>query len=539
MPDVSMYRDEIARLVEAPPPYPQGRFTGAGIVICAGGRSYFTCGWVLANVLRSLGCQLPIEVWYRSRKEMSGRMVQLLESIEGVRCVDASERGPRCRLRGWEIKPFAIIHCSFEDVLFIDCDNVPTRDPSFLLSTQQYRRCGAIFWPDRWMGKGDSDDVRTMTDRAWEACGLEPQDEPEFESGQMAINKRKCWRALQLTMFLNVHSELFYELVLGDKDTFHLAWRRTGLDFAMPRYRPHRDSDVAPVLYQHDFQGRRLFQHRNEDKWDYGGSNLSVLGFEHEELCFQFLDELRRQWDGVVRRYPQDYTRAEREAHRVIVTTRLFRYAHEGVDWRLIELRPDFRIGLGKGRWETDWEIEEDGGGMVELTLCNSLRKMCVLRQMGAGSWAGRSLHFERMPVVVEPAGCLPVEERKVAAQLKEKLAQPQEHARVHAGEIEAVRFYTYFPNGAPGRLMQFLSDHTIGQGATRDELWWFVEASGGNAQLTIWGMRGPTCTLKRGQDGSWIGSAVNGDERRIDPVPSAQAPTQVALNYYHRESGS
>ena len=223
MPDVSMYRDDIARLVEAPRPYPQGRFAGAGIVICAGGRSYFTCAWVLVNLLRTLGCQLPIEVWYRSRKEMNGRKERLLETVEGVRCVDASEHGPDCRLRGWEIKPFSIIHCPFEDVLFIDCDNVPTRDPSFLLNAQQYRRCGSIFWPDRWMGRGDRDDVRTMADGAWEACGLEPRDEPELESGQMVINKRKCWRALQLTMFLNVHSEFFYELVLGDKDTFHLA----------------------------------------------------------------------------------------------------------------------------------------------------------------------------------------------------------------------------------------------------------------------------------------------------------------------------
>ena len=70
-------------------------------------------------VLRALGCALPIEVWYRGRREMTRAMLGLLESVEGVRCVDALgvlvDGRPR-QFVGWDLKPFAIIHSRFEQV---------------------------------------------------------------------------------------------------------------------------------------------------------------------------------------------------------------------------------------------------------------------------------------------------------------------------------------------------------------------------------------------------------------------------------------
>ena len=92
----------------------------------------------------------------------------------------------------------------------------------------------------------------------------------------MVIDKRRCWRALQLTMFFNKHSSFFYRWLLGDKDTFHMAWRRVGQPYGMPMFHPEQDSENGPVLYQHDFQGRRFLQHRNQDKWDYDGGNIRI-----------------------------------------------------------------------------------------------------------------------------------------------------------------------------------------------------------------------------------------------------------------------
>jgi hypothetical protein len=55
---------------------------------------------------------------------------------------------------------------------------------------------------------------------------------------------------------------------------------------------------IAGTMFQHDFRGRLLFQHRNGDKWNLFGTNRRVPGFRHEEDCRGFLRELRQNWSG-------------------------------------------------------------------------------------------------------------------------------------------------------------------------------------------------------------------------------------------------
>jgi hypothetical protein len=119
----------------------------------------------------------------------------------------------------------------------------------------------------------------------------------EFESGQIVIDKQRCWRALQLTLWFNQHSDFFYRIVLGDKETFHLAWRILHQPFAMPQ-RPVKR--IPTTMCQHDFQGRRIFQHRNLDKWNLWLNNRRVNGFKLERECRDLIRELREQWDGGV-----------------------------------------------------------------------------------------------------------------------------------------------------------------------------------------------------------------------------------------------
>ena len=69
----------------------------------------------------------------------------------GVECVDARKLAAEkpCRiLCGWELKLYAALHCPFAEVLYLDADNGPTRDPSFLFDEPEYHGVGAIFWPD-------------------------------------------------------------------------------------------------------------------------------------------------------------------------------------------------------------------------------------------------------------------------------------------------------------------------------------------------------------------------------------------------------
>ena len=269
-------------------PYPAG-FSGRGIVICAGGFRYFTAAWVCINMLRRLGCRLPIQVWHLDASEMGSDMRKLLEPL-GVECVDASQvrkEHPTRTWGGWELKPFAIAHCSFREVLLLDADNVPLVNPEFLFETPEYRQHGAIFWPDIWRCKPSKD--------IWRIVGIPFRRGFEFESGQIVMDKQRCWRALSLTLWFNEHSDFFYRHVLGDKETFHLAFRKLEQPFAMPS-RPVKR--LTATMCQHDFQGRRIFQHRNLDKWNLWLHNRRIKGFRFETECRALVQDLRSKWDG-------------------------------------------------------------------------------------------------------------------------------------------------------------------------------------------------------------------------------------------------
>lgn len=282
-----MAREFISRI----PAYSESRFAGRGIVICGGGARMFSNAWVCLRMLRKMGCRLPVQVWYLGRQEMDPTMERLLTPL-GVSCVDATALNAVWPARfngGWALKPFAIINCPFEEVLLLDADNVPVRDPEYLFDAGPYQEHGAVLWPD--VGR------LTPEASAWKLFGVPFRDEPEVESGQVLVNKRKCWRPLLLCMWYNENASLFYEHIHGDKETFHFAFRRVGAPYAMTE---HPCLAAPGAFYQHDFEGRRVFQHRNVEKWNLSGRNRPIPDFWHEKECLEFLHELAGQWDGQI-----------------------------------------------------------------------------------------------------------------------------------------------------------------------------------------------------------------------------------------------
>jgi hypothetical protein len=51
-------------------------------------------------------------------------------------------------------------------------------------------------------------------------------------------------------------------------------------------------------MCQHDFEGRRIFQHRNGDKWDLFLCNQRIPGFRLEDECREYVRALQVKWDG-------------------------------------------------------------------------------------------------------------------------------------------------------------------------------------------------------------------------------------------------
>ena len=235
-----------------------------GIVICGGGWRFLPSLYVTIRMIRASGCSLPVQVWYLGDKgEHDQRFAALLEPW-GVQWVDGSAeaRKPgreRRVLGGWELKPFAVAYSPFAEVIYLDADAYPAgRDLELFIESPQAREAGAVFFPDQ----------NPLEPGQFRTFGVEPRDEPSFESGFFYVDKRRHWRALYATIVLNDLSDFTYQHVYGDKDTFHLAWRAAGHEYAMTTERPGWDT-IAFVHY--DFDGSPLVIHRTRDKFRFSG----------------------------------------------------------------------------------------------------------------------------------------------------------------------------------------------------------------------------------------------------------------------------
>ncbi|HZQ46971.1 MAG TPA: hypothetical protein VFC07_08170, partial [Verrucomicrobiae bacterium] len=96
-------------------------------------------------------------------------------------------------------------------------------------------------------------------------------------------------------VWLNENSDFYYQYLHGDKETFHLAFRKLKKSYALVPWPIHR---LYGTMCQHDFQGRRIFQHRNTAKWELSRPNQRIKDFWLEKECLNYLAQLRRLWNG-------------------------------------------------------------------------------------------------------------------------------------------------------------------------------------------------------------------------------------------------
>lgn len=279
-----MFERAAQRMPSPPPPC-----AGRGIVMAAGGPVYFSMGFICAYVLRRQGCTLPIEFWHLGHEELDSEMADVAGHL-GIVCRDASAVASRPRrLKGWELKPFAVMNSAFEQALFLDADNLPLRNPEYLFDDPRISRLGAIFWPDL---PQDIQPRIWIPDLAWDIAGIADRQGPAFESGQFLIDKSQCWEELNLAMYLNEHSDFWYRYLHGDKDTFKLAWHKLRREFAMT-------STPAgwrwPAILQHDLDGQLLFAHACQGKAQLiNGERLDALPVA--DLAIEASHALRKQW---------------------------------------------------------------------------------------------------------------------------------------------------------------------------------------------------------------------------------------------------
>lgn len=209
----------------------KGVFKGRGIVTTGGGE-YYGPALIQIQMLRKTGSTLPIEVFLRDRSEYESHMCEVVFPKLGAICLTLSDTLNSTiyklpRIDHYQVKLLAALFSSFEEILFLDCDNISLLDPSKeLFTTEPYLSSGFVSWPDFWAG--------TESRSFYTVAGLStfPTNLParSSESGQILLNKRTHLDLLLLAVYYNIYGPYTYYPLLsqgaigqGDKETLLAA----------------------------------------------------------------------------------------------------------------------------------------------------------------------------------------------------------------------------------------------------------------------------------------------------------------------------
>lgn len=233
------------------PPVPECSRSG---IVYVGGGKYWAGVVVGIRMLRSVGCNLPVQVWYRGEAEpVNPEQVKTLGDVELIDTVaHAVEHGGARILGGWESKLWALVHCGFERVLYLDADAYVVANPCYLfneLKTQEPFQ----FWRENELN-------HIKWEKVWKA-GANGVD--QIQGGHLLIDIPRSWKLLCIAHWMNQHSDFYYKHMFGDQDVWRVAlaamsdrslWRCRGLaDWQKPAF----------VISEN---GKPIIVHRCQDK---------------------------------------------------------------------------------------------------------------------------------------------------------------------------------------------------------------------------------------------------------------------------------
>lgn len=239
---------------------------GRGIVMAAGDRYAVVRAQTNVRLLRSYNCTLPIEIFHFS-SELSKSDKSLLEDLshlsgEGaqvtVRLVEGLQKG-----EGWKafhIKGAAIQQSSFNEILYLDTDSYPLRNPNEFFESKYWENTGLLLWPDYTKSHA--------TNPLWRLVGMPCRNEFEGESGQIFIDRTRHQDLLWLVEFFALHHDDFYGFMGGDRDSFRAAALLLGKSWHGPgRLNAAAGNEGTKLgghtMLQADMKGRWAFVHAN------------------------------------------------------------------------------------------------------------------------------------------------------------------------------------------------------------------------------------------------------------------------------------
>lgn len=416
--------------MEETPEYPEGQWSGRGIVISVNAKpghssgkylahGYFPGAWVVVKELRRLGCTLPIVFAHLGAQEWDANLTKLVEPL-GVTILDLSKPDPYWKpmriLAGWESKIDAICRCPFEEVIYLDADCIPLKDPSYLFDWSQLKYYGCILWPD----VPPQDRAIWLPKEVWANIDMEDNSGiTDAESGQLVIHKKLWWKELNLCRWFNEHSDWFFRFVFGDKSTFLLSPMRVHANdpantFARYFMIPHGVGGNHASLIHYDPARSPLFQHLTRNK-------PNIDGFPHpnallmKQHAYDHLAELRSIWHGRLWFNSKPNSEEFDAISRLVSYDWTYERGGVGGDPEKTDSRqmsfffrsssngnlPVYRVGEGLAKCEVGWSVLTSDGSLTLAIHNIDGAPVMFLKMSDPDTWEGRWVIHERCKVTL------------------------------------------------------------------------------------------------------------------------------------------
>ncbi|CAI5757369.1 unnamed protein product [Candida verbasci] len=235
----------------------------SGYVLVGGGR-FSWLSYLVIQQLRATGSKLPIELFIATESDYESEFCEKVIPKFNARCnlfnIElAKNLADRFNVGGYQYKMLAILSSKFNNLLYLDSDNFPARNPDYLFESELYKHNQLILWPDAW--------ARTTNPKYYEIAGLQVNEkkirysnfdghqeggrkpleeytfknswfhdfegtlpDPTSETGMLIVNKTSHLKTLLLCLYYNVFGPDFYYPLMtqgsageGDKETFIAA----------------------------------------------------------------------------------------------------------------------------------------------------------------------------------------------------------------------------------------------------------------------------------------------------------------------------
>jgi hypothetical protein len=274
-------------------------------IVYVSGKSYYWLTMLSIKYIRDVlnDKQTPIEIFVPFKQKNDYHCNKISLVFPNIKCSyfsDYLSTNQIKQLSGYQYKSLALLLTKFNDILYLDSDNIPLVSVQEMFNNPTYLKTGFISWPDFWKR---STNFKFYKMSSLSGFAKPISTTPSVESGQILINKQTHLKTLLLAYYYNYYGPgYFYPLFSqgfpgqGDKESFYLASRVTNeKSFLLTGYKTksfgYRDKNGS-------YKGQGILQADPSNVNDYWFLHMNYPKLNINEMLKEnfFKTEKSRHW---------------------------------------------------------------------------------------------------------------------------------------------------------------------------------------------------------------------------------------------------